>query len=291
MSATRGPRDTRSAVDKALSLLGAFGEDADTGVGVSELARRASLSKSTAFRLLGTLERNGAVERAGNAYRIGRLIDDLATPPNNPAIEQARETLTPFLVRLYELTRQTVHMAVLDGHQVVYLNKLHGIHAVRAPSRIGGRAPAYCTAVGKVLLAYAPSTAEEVLAGELPQWTPHTITDPKALRRALAEARATGVAYDHEEILPGLNCIAAPVIGPMGMPVAALSVSGPTTHFDPRSQAHALRHVCYEASRMIGSRHNRERPTRGMSAASGPPVAKRGAEIRSQAGRPQPSAD
>lgn len=246
-------RDDRAAVDKAMALLSAFGNDAFTGAGVSELARRADMSKSTAFRVLAMLQRSGAVERAGNAYRLGKLIHNLGASHESAAHGRIRDALTPYLADLYEMSRQTVHLAVLVGTEVVYLNKLYGHLQVRSPSRIGGQAPAYCTAVGKMLLSYNPDATEKVLQSELSAWTPATITEPDAFRAELAKVRETNLAYDREEILVGLNCIAAPVMGADGRPVAAMSVSGPAGKFVPDSQANALRKVCYAAGRAVAA--------------------------------------
>lgn len=243
--------DTRSAVDKAMALLNAFGEDAYTGVGVSELARRANLSKSTAFRHLADLQANGAVERAGNSYRLGKMIQDLGSTHDSQAQQRLRDILTPFLADLYVLTKQTVHLAVLHGTDVVYLNKLYGHLPVRSPSRIGGRAPAYCTAVGKVLLAHDEQTLELVKSRPLHQWTPATITDPEVLDVEMGRIRRTNVAYDREEILLGLSCIAAPVMGADRRPVAALSISGPSKIFHPESQIEVLLRLCHQASQSL----------------------------------------
>src|SRR4051794_21893740 len=117
-------REDRAAVDKAISLLLSFGSQAATGIGVSELARRASLSKSTAFRVLGMLERNGVVERIGSSYRFGQRLHDLGTAVYSPEHDRIREVLTPFLADLYEFTRETVHVATLHDTDVVYLAKL-----------------------------------------------------------------------------------------------------------------------------------------------------------------------
>lgn len=247
-------RDSRTAVDKALSLLGAFGKDASSGVGVSELARRTELSKSTAFRLLAVLEKNNAVERAGSNYRLGSLLNELTAPVTVPEVEEVRDILTPFLAHLYERTRQTVHLAVLEGTDVVYLNKLHGLHHVPSPSRIGGRLPAFCTAVGKIMLAYNQSLIDEVLEEELPQWTPFTITDPQELRRQLEEAKQRGLALEREETRRGLSCIAGPVLSATGTPVAALSVSAATGRFEPQTEAHAVAEVCQKASQAYAAR-------------------------------------
>lgn len=243
------PRDPRTAVDKAMALLNAFGDEAHLGVGVSELARRAGLSKSTAFRLLTTLEENHAVERAGNAYRLGQMIQELGHTNESEFQGRIRDALTPFLADLYEMTRQTVHLAVLHGSDVVYLNKLYGHLHVRSPSRIGGRAPAYCTAVGKILLAHSPGGLDDVISAGLRRWTPHTITDPTALRTEIATVKRRQLAYDREEIMLGLNCIAAPVMNRKGQPVAALSISGPVNKFNPEQFESSLRKACYAASR------------------------------------------
>lgn len=242
-------RDNRTAVDKAMALLRAFGDEATTGVGVSELARRAELSKSTAFRLLASLQSNGAVDRAGNAYRLGKLIQDLGTTQETDLHASLRDALTPFMVNLYETTRQTVHLGVLQSTDVVYLNKLYGQLAVRSPSRIGGRLPSYCTAVGKVLLAYNPDIAAAVMKKEMHAWTQNTITSADKLAAELSIIRRENVGYDRDEILLGLNCVAAPVFSGSGRAVAALSISGPTGRFDPQSQTDVLRKVTFEASR------------------------------------------
>lgn len=275
---TQPTRDSRTAVDKALALLGAFGADASAGVGVTELARRTGLSKSTAFRVLAMLENNGAVERAGTKYRLGPLLGDLAAPVESPEVDRIREVLTPFLAHLYERTRQTVHLAVLDGDAVVYLNKLHGLHNFPSPSRIGGRLPAYCTAVGKAMVAHSPSPViEQVLSEELAPWTPHTITDPEVLRAEFAQIRKEGVAYDRMELSVGLICVAAPVFDVMHQPLAALSVSGRTGRYDPRTLAGTLREVANEATKAYAARRRSERkvtpnPVSSSGTQNTPPV-------------------
>jgi DNA-binding IclR family transcriptional regulator len=241
-------RDDRAAIDKAISLLVAFGDRASTGLGVSELARRAQLSKSTAFRVLGMLERNGVVERVGTNYRLGARLHELGWAVYAPGHERIRDLLIPFLTDLYELTRETVHLATLHGTEVVYLAKLYGHRPVPSPSRIGGRLPAHCTAVGKALLAYDPDAAAAALCVPLRRFTAHTITDPVMLAAELDTIRREGIAFDNEESQLGLNCVAAPVISPRGGVVAALSISGPRGRIDTRRLATDLRRVSASAS-------------------------------------------
>lgn len=256
-------RDPRTAVDKAMALLNAFGDEAHLGLGVSELARRAGLSKSTAFRVLAMLEQNGAVERAGTAFRLGPMIQNLGATQESDYLGRVRDAMTPFLADVYDLTRQTVHLAVLQGTEVVYLNKLHGHLHKRMPSRIGGRVPAYCTAVGKVLLSYEPDRVEESISRGLVAWTPNTITDPVAFRREIRHVRTSGLAFDREEITRGLNCIAAPILSGRGKPVAGLSISGPVGRFRPDDYEKELRQVCFAASRAASVVEVDSRPTAG----------------------------
>ena len=247
-------RDDRAAVEKALSLLEAFGQDAHVGIGVSALARRAGMSKSTAFRLLALLERRKAVERAGTAYRLGPLLQNLGAATESPIHEAVRDLMTPFLAELYENTHETVHLGVLSGVDVVYLNKLYGHRQLRSPSRIGGRVPAYCTGIGKALLARNDLAAQTTKRSALAAWTGNTITDPITLERELFDIRATGISYDRGESLVDLVCVAAAVLGPQGHPIAALSISGERGRFDPQAYAHTLRKVCFAATQSFARR-------------------------------------
>ncbi|MEU9734797.1 IclR family transcriptional regulator [Streptomyces sp. NPDC048002] len=243
-------RDDRAAVDKAISLLLALGDGARGSTGVSELARRAQMSKSTAFRLLGMLERNGVVERAGTDYRLGERLHHLGRAVHAPGSESVRDALLPFLSDLYETTRETVHLAVLNGTQVVYLAKLYGHRHAPVPSRIGGQLPAHATAVGKVLLAYDAQAAEQALSGPLRSFTERTVTDPDVLAAELHAIRRTGIAFDNEEYRPGLACVAAPVLNRSGRAVAAMSVAGRFGQIDPRALSAHVRRGAAAASRV-----------------------------------------
>jgi DNA-binding IclR family transcriptional regulator len=255
---TARSRDERTAVDKAVSVLKAFGREAHLGVGVSELSRRAGLSKSTTFRVLGMLERNGVVDRAGTAYRLGRVVEELGVPAELPVQDAVRELLTPFLVELYVATHATVQLAMLAGSDVVYLNKLEGQQRLRTPSRIGGRMPAYCTGVGKVLLASDPVAADDAVRATRHPWTPNTIVEEDDFLAELDHVRTKGVALDRGESLETLSCIAVPVRGAGGRVVAALSISGDARTFQPMRHEQVLRSVAFSASRVMASRGRRE---------------------------------
>jgi DNA-binding IclR family transcriptional regulator len=241
----------RAAVDKAISLLVSFGDQAATGVGVSELARRSSLSKSTAFRVLGMLERNGVVERIGREYRLGARLHELGRSVYAPGHHALRDELTPFLVDLYEATHETVHLVTLHGADVLVLGKLYGHRRVPSPSRVGGLLPAHATAGGKAMLAYDPDAFDLVRQRDLAPLTSATVVDPEALAGQLADVRVSGVARETGEVTAGVACLAAPVFGPGRKPVAALSVSVPANRLDQRRLEPLLRQVACGASRAV----------------------------------------
>ncbi|MFI8590592.1 MULTISPECIES: IclR family transcriptional regulator [Dietzia] len=198
-----------SPVDRAFEVLRVTA--GGTGMTLSEIARETGLAKSTTLRLLAALERNDAVTRIGQRYRLGPLVHELDPIPVSPAYERIRRVLTPFLAHLFEATRATVHLATLHGDEVVYLNKLHGPRPIPSPSRIGGGLPAYCTGVGKAMLAFDEDAADRVAQGPLIEWTDTTLTSPDALAVELAEIRRRRRAVDRAELTPGLYCVAAPV--------------------------------------------------------------------------------
>jgi IclR family transcriptional regulator, KDG regulon repressor len=247
-------RDDRSSVDKAIAILAAFGPHADSGLGVSQLARRASLSKSTAFRVLAMLERNGVVEKVGSDYCLGARLHELGRSVYPAGHDRIRDQLIPFVTDLYEATRETVHLAALHNTDVVYLAKLYGHRQVKSPSRIGGRVPAYPTAVGKAILAYNPEAVDQTLIRGLVQLTQFTVADADALGAQLASVRMSGVAMESEEVVDGLACLAAPVFGSSGRPVAALSISTPPARLDRRAFEPVLRRVASQASKAISRR-------------------------------------
>jgi IclR family KDG regulon transcriptional repressor len=251
MTVMASSRDDRAAIDKAFSLLLSFGDQPSAGLGVSELARRSGLSKSTAFRVLKMLERNGVVERVGSNYRLGSRLHELGTRVYSAQHDQIRDVLTPFGADLYELTHQTVHLAALHGSDVVYIGKLYGHRRSPAPTAVGTRVPAHCTALGKVLLAFDPDAFDAAISSELPALTQRSITDSCTLAAQLMRVRQEGIAYDDEEAALGLTCVAAPVFGAGNRVVAALSVSGPVGEFDARKVAGALRRVARASSHAL----------------------------------------
>lgn len=227
--------DTRTALGKVAAVLYAFTAD-DHGVSLAELARRTGLSKGTLHRVLGEMVQVRLLDRTGNGYRLSGQVFQLGM---RASVERGLlEVAIPFMEDLYERTHEQVHLGVLEGTEVVYVAKIGGHRQAVSPSRIGGRMPLYCTAIGKALLAVSPpELTDRVLAQGLARRTPRTITAPGLLRRQLERVAETGAAFELEESAPGIACVAAPVLDPDGRPVAAVSVTGPLSRFRPEAHA------------------------------------------------------
>lgn len=223
-------------IAKAVDLLESLAGER-SGLGVSELARRAGINKSTAFRVLGSLERDGLVDRIGTGYRIGGVVRRLARNAVLPNPEIVRDALVPFVADLFVLTGQTVHVAVLDGAEVVYLTKLFGHR--QAPTRPcpDDRFPAHGVAIGKALLAYEQVSSIGVEAAPLTAFTARTTTEPAALHAQLKGIRSAGIAFDADEARVGVSAVAVPLRGPDGAVVAALSITHAST--DPAGPRYA----------------------------------------------------
>ena len=210
-------------LDRAVALLDSFGVD-DDELSVGELARRTDMAKSTTHRLAAELVRLGLLEKAPGGLRIGLRMFELGQLV--PLRRSLRETATPVLADLHAASGATVHFAVLDGAEVVYLEIVTSERPGRLPSRVGGRFPAHATAVGKAILAYSPpAVVRAIVERGLERRTPHTIVMPGALTRELAATAQRGIAYEHEESALGVTCVACPVFGPHDQVAAAISIS------------------------------------------------------------------
>ncbi|HWG01391.1 MAG TPA: IclR family transcriptional regulator [Trebonia sp.] len=215
--------DALTVPARLLSLFDAYTEG-HAAFSLSELSRRAGLPLTTTHRLAGELQRWGGLERgADGKYRIGlRLVELAALCPRGTGL---RDVALPFMQDLYEATHQNVQLAVRDGTDGVYVERIAGRQAVPVRTRIGAHWPLHATGVGLALLAFAPVPVQEaVLSAPLPRFAPHTITDPVVLRRVLAEVRKTGVALSDRQVDDDAYSVGAPITGPDGQCVAALSI-------------------------------------------------------------------
>ncbi|WP_020498641.1 IclR family transcriptional regulator [Sciscionella marina] len=207
-----------SAVSKALCLLDALGSGKEAEP-LAVLAARAGLPKSTACRLLKTMETLGFVARKESLYCLGPRILELGTQANVASHHELRTASLPILERLYEEVRTTVHLGVLVGSEVLYLEKITAPGGVRIPTRVGTTLPAGYTALGRAQLAF--STARVTAGGPS---SPANIGQHRWLAAVLGEVRRNGVAVDRGSYRAGLTCVATPVTV-HGRVVAALSAS------------------------------------------------------------------
>jgi len=220
-------RYTVDAAAKALDLLSAFSVR-EPKLSLADLATRTGIPRPTAFRLLTTLEQAGFVTKVSGEYQPGIKCFVLGNVV--AANLDLREKAQAHLERLRDVTGETVHLAVLDQWQVVYLERLQSPHPIGfMRSRIGAIVPAYCTSLGKTLLAFRQSGEVEawLRSQTLKAMTPETMTSARRLVKELRAIRERGYALDEQEHEMGVRCIAAPVRNHGGEVVAAISIAGP----------------------------------------------------------------
>jgi DNA-binding IclR family transcriptional regulator len=237
---------------RLVSILDAFSEAAPL-LTLSEISRRTGLPLTTTHRLVGELVTGGLLERDSDGrYRIGlRLWEIASLAPRGVGL---RQTAIPFLEDLYEVTHHHVQLAVLDGHDVVYLERISSRSAVHVVSRVGGRLPLHATGVGLVLLANAPSALQErVLTGPLKRYTPRTFCTEWELRRVLADVRRQGFAISDGAIELAALSVAAPVYGLDDRVLAAVSVVVPSASSDPYALVPAVSAAARGISRALGA--------------------------------------
>ncbi len=259
LSAQRERAPLRS-VNNALSILEAFTLDRPE-LGVTELARALGLGKSTVHRLLASLSLRGYVRKnpATDRYCLGLKAFEVGSVAAGQ--QTIRAAAAPYLQRLAAACRETVHLGVLDEWDVVYIDKIESQQVLQMYSRIGRRAPAHCTALGKALLAWEPEEAlERFFRRRLRAYTPRTLTDPPALRQDLARVRARGYALDDDEFEVGLKCIAAPVRDHTRRVVASLGIASPSVRMPEERVAPLAAVVRATAADLSAALGWRERP-------------------------------
>lgn len=263
-SRAAGKRTRLSSVSNAMRLLKIFSDD-DFEIGVSDLAKRLGLAKSTVHRLASTLVRERILERSARdgKYRLGLLLFELGSLVRRKMDVSAEAR--PHLKTLMEKTGETVHLGVLDDHSVIYINRIESRRAIRMGFGLGIRAPLHCTALGKALLAFQPEAfIEETIGQGLPRSTPATITNPQAFRQELAAVRARGYAVEDEEIEAGLRSIATAVRNDSGNVIASIGIAGPAHRLTKKvllSYARDLMDAAGAVSQRLGysSPHNQKR--------------------------------
>jgi IclR family pca regulon transcriptional regulator len=218
------------SLERGLAILSALASG-PTLLGVSELARAVDLSRSTAHRYVATLTKLGYLDQdpATRKYRLGPRVLDLGFSAINSM--ELREIAAPHLQQLSDETGHTVNMAILDDVEIVYIERCrasqHGQREIDLNLHVGSRLPAYCTSLGKVLLAYlaAPRRRETLDRIEFVRLGPNTIMSKTALCSELARIRSRGIAVSNEELASGLRSMAMPIHAQQEEAVAAVNLA------------------------------------------------------------------
>lgn len=220
------PAEINQTAVRIMTILEVLRRAAPTTMGVTEIAQRAELWKSTTSRILSTLAHCRVVERDGDGrYRLGIALLELGMSVFNNL--DLRVRAVPDLRALAEASSQTVHLGVPNGDQVIFVEKLESSSALQTRSRVGFGMPLASSGLGKAMLAFfPPGEIERVLANPLERRTDRTITDPGALRLELDEVRRRGYALDDEENQEGVRCLGAPVFDHVDTVVAGISITG-----------------------------------------------------------------
>ncbi|SFN47565.1 transcriptional regulator, IclR family [Izhakiella capsodis] len=229
--------DPVSSVRKVFGILQALGDERE--IGITELAQRLMMSKSTVYRFLQTMKSLGYVSQEGESekYALTLKLFELGAKSlqNLDLIRVADQEMR----NLSRQTRETVHLGALDEDSIVYIHKIDSLYNLRMYSRIGRRNPLYSTAIGKVLLAWRSQTEiTTILAGlNFVRTTEHTLTDTTALQVVLNRMRGQGYGEDNEEQEVGIRCLAVPIYDRFGRVIAGLSLSFPTLRFNEEQRS------------------------------------------------------
>ncbi len=238
-----------SVASRTLALLGAF-DAAHRRLSLTDMARRADLPVPTAYRLVNELQRWGALTRTSSGdYVIGRRLWDVGLLA--PMQTGLREVASPFLHDLYGATLATVHLAVREGTNALYIERLSGHASVPVVSKIGTRLPMHATGVGKVLLAHAPEAIRTDVLAHLTRLTAHTVIHSGVLRNQLSRVHRDGYATTVEEMTLGACSVAVPVYSGDDV-VAALGVVVPSLNRDKLRLVSALNVAAQGISRSLG---------------------------------------
>ncbi len=243
--------DSPCSIGKAVRVLRSLAQARGDADGVTHIAAVANLPKSTTHRILSVFIEEGLVCRSGQRYRLGPGWFELQSPLKSSAWQHLVKQAKLPLAQLFERTEATVHLAVLDGDDVLYLEKLTARGGTSIATRVGDRKPALCTALGKSLVAYGDfAKVHSMLTRPLPVSSRRSIRGPGILANQLQQTRRSGLAYDFEEAQPGVFCVAAPVFSG-SHPVAAVSVTRFGSVATSRADADAVRHAARQISAWV----------------------------------------
>jgi DNA-binding IclR family transcriptional regulator len=251
-AAGRGRGETGPVVHRAVEVLTAFTADRPA-LTLSEIARRAGLPLTTTHRLVGSLVECGMLERdTAGSYHIGLRLWEIGSLASRGL--GLRELALPFMEDLFQVTQENVQLAIRDGLESVFVERIAGRSSVPVLTRVGGRFPLHPTGVGRVLLAHAPAEVlEEVLRRPLTRYTSHTVTAPDELRRLLGDVRAHGYAVNDRQVTMDSLSVAAAIRNAGGNVVAAVSIVVEVGSALPAALAPAVQAAARAISRSLRS--------------------------------------
>ena len=247
-------------IDRAAQILDCFGFDHQE-LSVSEIGAKTHLHRSTAHRILMALEYNDLIQQnpENGKYRLGIKLFRLG----HQAVSHLnlREICRPFLTRIMNETKETVHLAVLDEDQVLYLDKVEGPYALRMPSRVGRRIPTYCTSLGKAMLSCLDDQeVKNIFRNQvLRPYTANTVKTLNLLLTELRMIRKRGYSIDKEEIEIGLRCVGAPIKDYTGAMVGAISVAAPSARLSTQ-KIHSAGKLVVATAEEISTKLGYEKP-------------------------------
>jgi DNA-binding IclR family transcriptional regulator len=232
---TSGAAYQLHSLDRAVSILDLLGESSSP-LSLADICHQMALHKSTAHRSLMVLEHRSLIERTGdNRFRLGMRLHELG----NRAVQQVdlRTRANPYFSRLSAGLGETIHLGILNKTSVIYLDKMELKHKVCLQSRAGNSNPVYCTSMGKALLAFQPLEVIDRIIAKIRfvRYTEKTICTREALLKSLDKVRECGYSIDDQEIEMGVRCVGAPIFDSNHRPIAAMSVSGPSSRITIQS--------------------------------------------------------
>ncbi|VEI68251.1 Transcriptional regulator kdgR [Serratia rubidaea] len=249
-----GESTNASSIDKVLTLLEEIGDHPE-GISLAALVKRTGIAKTTGFRILETLKERQYVMLDSATERYHLDLKSLELGIKGLMNVNLVEVSIPYLKKLSAKSEETCFLGVYNEGHVVYLYKSEGTLSIQTNAQLGARLPAYCTGIGKALLAFQPQEEiDRVLSKPLTAFTEKTLVDRVALYEVLADIRLKGYSLDNEENEEGLTCVARPIFNYTGSVVGALSVAGPTHRMQRKIERvnQELEQVCSLISRRLG---------------------------------------
>ena len=240
------------SIERVSNILHCF--DEDTRLGITQIAKKVGLTKSTTFGIVSSLTKLGFLEqdKSTGQYMLGLELFLLGTKVD----AEGRNIIGRELDALVETLGETINYVRRQGGNVIYIAKKESPHSMRISTTVGMSLPMYCSAVGKAMLAWLPAEEQNTIieATDFQNLTDNTLANADTLRAELKKIRSQGFALDSEELEYGLTCVAVPILNTQNYPIAAISCSGPSTRMTPEKIGvcqNELRQSCAKLSRMM----------------------------------------